>query len=70
MKKLATVVFALLLAGGILAPVTGYVNHSSSNKIADNPNPPEPPNAMSGSGSPYNLVADNPKPPEPPNAVA
>ncbi len=45
MKKLATVLFALLLAGGILIPVTTYVHHSSSNKVAEYPIPPGPPHA-------------------------
>ena len=46
MKKLATVLFALLLVGGILTPVTTYVHHSSSDKVAFvNPVPPVPPGA-------------------------
>jgi hypothetical protein len=40
MKKLATVLFALLLVGGIVAPVTSYFHHSPSNAVADAPNPP------------------------------
>ncbi len=70
MKKLATVLFALLLVGGIVAPVTSYVHHSLSNKVAEAPNPPGPPKAMSGNSSPNDLVAEAPDPPGPPKAAA
>jgi len=43
MKKLATVLFALLLVGGIVAPAASYFHHSSSRTIAIEPNPPVPP---------------------------
>jgi len=73
MKKLATLLLTLLLAGGILAPVAGSVKHPFSRPVADNPQPPQPPNFVADNPQPPqppNLVADNPQPPQPPNLVA
>jgi hypothetical protein len=46
MKKLATVLLALLFAAGIVTPVTSYFQHPSGNKVADAPNPPTQPPCM------------------------
>jgi len=61
MKKLATVLFALLLLGSIVAPVTSYFHNSSNNKFAIMPVPPVPPGVQ---------VAIMPVPPVPPGAVS
>ena len=58
MKRLATVLFALLLIGGIVTPVTTYVHHSLSNKLAWMPVPPVPPDVQ---------LAWMPVPPVPPD---
>ena len=75
MRRLATVLFALLLIGGIVAPVTSYFHHSLSNNIAIAPVPPLPPKVQVAIAAvpplpPKVQVAIAPVPPLPPRAVA